>query len=535
VIALLAILAGNGLIAFGQSGTAPAVDAFDPATGAMRQLVLGSAPAWSPDGLRLAYARNGQIYVANADGTGETAVGAGSDPSWSPDGSALAVARADGLGIQQIYVLRLADGTATQLTFGTTNGLLPAWSPDGQTIVFDTQSTLDAVSAQGGTVRAIPLPVSTNGGATWSPGGDLFAFVAGNGQVWVARADGSGAHQVTYTLVGASATPDRPAWSPDGGQIAWTQGADLCTTDLSGAVRRLTFTPQTSQAVVGSLPGWQPRAQPSSPIVAPSAGAASAIGCDWNPGVRIEMLDTNVSTNAVALKATQQLVFVNHTAQALTVSTTLHAAPATIEPGGFFGFKTEPGSYEFAVSGYPDGVPRRGMFDVAAAGSATIDAHAPIRYGTRTLLTGTARGPAGGKVTIATQAAGAGSFTTIATVAPAGGRWRLSVAPRITSRYRITFAGATTDRLLRVMPDLRVARAGATVRVSVKPAASLVGQAVFLFRLGAAGGWSQFTTARLGRSGVIVLRSLPTGRYYVGFQGGDRYWSTATEPFSIGR
>jgi hypothetical protein len=120
-------------------------------------------------------------------------------------------------------------------------------------------------------------------------------------------------------------------------------------------------------------------------------------------------------------------------------------------------------------------------------------------------------------------------------VAPVGGRWRLSVAPRITSRYRITFAGATTDRLLRVMPDLRVARAGATVRVSVKPAASLVGQAVFLFRLGAAGGWSQFRTARLGRGGVIVLRSLPTGRYYVGFQGGDRYWSTATEPFSIGR
>ncbi len=111
------------------------------------------------------------------------------------------------------------------------------------------------------------------------------------------------------------------------------------------------------------------------------------------------MLDTNVSTNAVALKATQQLVFVNHTAQALTVSTTLHAAPATIEPGGFFAFKTEPGSYEFSVSGYPDGVPRRGTFDVAAAGSATIDAHAPIRYGTRTVLAGTARGPAGGKVT----------------------------------------------------------------------------------------------------------------------------------------
>ena len=85
------------------------------------------------------------------------------------------------------------------------------------------------------------------------------------------------------------------------------------------------------------------------------------------------------------------------------------------------------------------------------------------------------------------------------------------------------------------MPDLRAARAGATLHVSVKPAAPLAGQAIFLFRLGGAGGWSQFRTARLGRRGVIVLRSLPNGRYYVGFQGGDRYWSTATEPFSIGR
>jgi hypothetical protein len=76
VLAFLALLAatGNGLIAFAQGG---AVDAFDPATGAVRQLVLGDDPAWSPDGLKLAYVREGQVYVANADGTGETLVGPG--------------------------------------------------------------------------------------------------------------------------------------------------------------------------------------------------------------------------------------------------------------------------------------------------------------------------------------------------------------------------------------------------------------------------------------------------------------------------
>jgi WD40-like Beta Propeller Repeat len=534
VLALLAVLAaaGNGLLAFAQSA---AVDAFDPATGAVRQLALGSEPAWSPDGQKLAYTRDGQVYVANADGSGETAVGPGRYPSWSPDGGALAVSRTDGLGILQIYVVRLADGSATQVTFGTGSALLPAWSPDGTAIVFDTQSALYAVSPQGGASRAISLPVPVDGGAAWSGDGGRFAFVAASGQVWIANADGSNAHQVTYTLVGAESTPERPAWSPDGGQIAWTQGMDLCMTDASGNVRRLTYTQAASPAFQAALPAWQSTAQPSSPIVVPAGGANNTISCDWNPGVRIEMLAINVSTNAVSLKAPQQLVFVNHTASTLTVSTTLHGEHATIAPGGFFGFTTEPGSYEFSVAGYPDGVPRRGTFDVTAAGSATIDAHASIRYGTSTVLTGAARGPAGGAVVVKARPAGAAGYTTVATVKPAGGRWRLSVAPRITTRYLIAFAGDTTDRLLRVRPDLRVARSGGTVRVSLRPAAALAGDPVFLFRLGTSGGWSEVRQSRIGRTGVILLRNLPNGRYYVGYQGGDRYWSTASEPFTVRR
>jgi WD40-like Beta Propeller Repeat len=531
VLALLAILAaGNGLLAFGQSG---AVDAFDPATGAVRQVALGGAPAWSPDGARLAYARDGQVYVANADGSGEVAVGSGNSPSWSPDGSALAVSRPDGLGIVQVYALHLSNGSATQLTFGTTSALLPAWSPDGATIVFDTQSTLYAVPSQGGAVRAIPLPVQVNGGPAWSPDGGRLAVVASNGQVWIANADGSSAHQVTYTLIGPESSAERPAWSPDGGQIAWTQGADLCVTDPSGTVRRLTYT-QAAQPFQAALPSWQPRAQASTPLVA-AGGPSNTMSCDWNPGVRVEMFDSNVSSTAVSLKASQQLVFVNHTANVLTVTTTLHDQHATIAPGGFFGFVTEPGTYDFAVSGYPDGVPRRGTFVAAAAGSATIDAHASIRYGDRTVLTGTAKGPAGGAAIIRARPAGSSSFATVATVKPVGGRWRLSVAPRITTTYRVTFEGSVSDRLLRVRPALRVARSGSTLRVSLAPAAPLVGNLVFLFRIRADGGWAQFRTGRIGRSGVVLLRQLPNGRYYVGFAGGDRYWSAASEPFTIRR
>ena len=536
MLALLAVLAGNGLIAFGQTAAAPpAVDVFDPATGMVRQLAVGGEPAWSPDGSKLAYVRDGQVYVANADGTGEVAVGAGRYPSWSPDGSALAVSRADGFGILQVFVLHVSDGSATQLTFGTANALLPAWSPAGTAIVFDTQSSLDAVPPQGGAVSAIPLPVQVAGGVGWSADGGRFAFVAANGQVWLANADGSNAHQLTYTLDGAESSPERPAWSPDGGQIAWAQGADLCTTDTSGTVRRLTFTQQGAPTFQASLPSWQPTSQASGGIVAAASGPSNTQGCDFNPGVRVEMFDSNVSSNAVALKTPQQLVFVNHTTHALTVSLSLNAQQATVDPGGFAAFPTQPGSYTFMVTGYPDGVARRGTFNVAAAGSVTIEEHASIRYGTSTVITGAATGAPGGAVVVKAQARDAAAYKQVATVKPVSGRWRLAVAPRITTRYLVTYEGAAVDRLLRVRPDLRVARNGAAVRITLKPAAALKGRPVFLFRLGAGGGWNQVRLARIGRSGAVLFAKLPAGRYYVGFQGNDRYWSTASEPFSIRR
>ena len=93
---------------------------------------------------------------------------------------------------------------------------------------------------------------------------------------------------------------------------------------------------------------------------------------------------------------------------------------------------------------------------------------------------------------IKAQPAGATAYTTVATVKPAGGRWRLSVAPKITTRYLIAYGGATTDRLLRVRPDLRVARkpAARSGLAQARRAASHA-TSVFLFRLGPTGAWSQ--------------------------------------------
>src|SRR4030042_2832495 len=83
---------------------------------------------------------NMEIYVMNADGTGQTNLtnypGANDyNPAWSPDGSKIAFYsyRDDNV---EIYVMN-ADGSGqTRLTYYAENDAGPSWSPDGSKIAF---------------------------------------------------------------------------------------------------------------------------------------------------------------------------------------------------------------------------------------------------------------------------------------------------------------------------------------------------------------------------------------------------------------
>ncbi|MGZ5249916.1 MAG: Ig-like domain-containing protein [Caldimonas sp.] len=100
-----------------------------------------SEPGWSPYGSRIAFVAGGAIWLANADGSGQLRLSAaGSDdshPSWSPDGRRIAFARNLGTN-SEIFVMN-ADGTgATNVTNDPAQDRNPAWSPDGRRIAFDT-------------------------------------------------------------------------------------------------------------------------------------------------------------------------------------------------------------------------------------------------------------------------------------------------------------------------------------------------------------------------------------------------------------
>lgn len=117
--------------------------AVDPSNGAYTVLASGTrSPAASPDGTKIAFSRGGNVWVMNADGSGQTQLIIGwvfnSMPAWSPDGTQIAfISNLDETG-SKLYVMD-ADGQNSQRITSSDvvrNDTAPDWSPDGNWIAF---------------------------------------------------------------------------------------------------------------------------------------------------------------------------------------------------------------------------------------------------------------------------------------------------------------------------------------------------------------------------------------------------------------
>ncbi|MGA8708759.1 MAG: Tol-Pal system beta propeller repeat protein TolB [Steroidobacteraceae bacterium] len=227
------------------------------------------SPAWSPDDQWLAYVsfenRLSAVYIQRVR-TGERRLvsqrlGVNSAPAFSPDGSRLALTLSGSGGNLDIWLLDLATQGLTRLTDDPAVDTEPAWSPDGKSIYFTSDRAggpqiykLDIANPK--RVQRITFGSSYNARSRVSPDGTKIAFVTREGGNY--RIGLQDLASGTVSVLSHGVLDESPSFAPNGATIIYA-GRDgaigtLQTVSIDGQVtQRLT----SSQGELRE-PSWEP-------------------------------------------------------------------------------------------------------------------------------------------------------------------------------------------------------------------------------------------------------------------------------------
>jgi hypothetical protein len=218
--------------------------------GTRRQLLTDARDAtYSPDGTLVAFARNGDLWLANADGSGQRALArtpnvAEWGPAWLRNGQTL-VYTASVNDRRQIRLFQLPLGPSHRIAASSTEEYSPAVSRSGTLAFVSTRSGAPAIyTAQADGNDAAPFdaaapatpPVAIRDLA-WSPDGTHLAYTVQNADGTTSVVDDDGTTQTVLSV--APAHDEHPVWSPTGSRIAFDDGAgNLASVAAGGGDRR---------------------------------------------------------------------------------------------------------------------------------------------------------------------------------------------------------------------------------------------------------------------------------------------------------
>jgi Tol biopolymer transport system component len=187
-------------------------------------------PSWSPNGTKIAFARDNSIYVMNADGknfkrivTFEHGIG---DLSWSPDGKYIVFSAVTDGTDRDIYVISTGGGRARDITKNaTSDDFEPAWSPDGKRIAFvsaTNSSDYDIfMMSASGNDRKLIASEGSNFHPSWSPDGTKLVFSSDRVRTFDIFTMAINGSNITR-LTDSAAAELYPSWSPDGKKIVFS-------------------------------------------------------------------------------------------------------------------------------------------------------------------------------------------------------------------------------------------------------------------------------------------------------------------------
>ena len=165
-------------------------------------------------------------------------------------------------GFKELYYMDYDGHNLRRVTRNKSLTLSPAWSPDGQNVVFTLYKKLNPNIYLINFAKWTQSPLVTypglNSSPAWSPKGDRIALVLskdGNPEIYTMSPDGSNLQRLTHY----KGIDTNPRWSPNGRELVFTSNRSsspqLYVMDAEGTnLRRLTF-----EGGYNDLAAWSPK------------------------------------------------------------------------------------------------------------------------------------------------------------------------------------------------------------------------------------------------------------------------------------